>query len=372
MLFNSLPNNKKRYYEKMLVSVCSLSRLFSENEIPYLDSRMAENIYCKSFDARNVSREDSAIDAVLDHTGIGVKTFQGNSSQKISEFDKDRELFANLSDVACVKKISELRNERLNLAKRTYGVTDLIYHYIKREKGKILIVECSMDLIDIAHIETVVRNRSSISFNDGKHQYTFNISKSVLMMKFSSSPALETINIKILNDPFEIIHEKISALIAPGTPLQEYPYIILPLYATTGGLNNVPEKSGLNQWNAGGRSRSEDEVYIRIPLWIHRKFSGFFPSRSTPFDLDLPDGNSLKAKICQAGGKALMSKHNKDLGKWILRDILKMSRGQLVTYKKLQTLGIDSVIVKKISTTKYTIDFSSLGTFDEFEKENKS
>ena len=38
----------------------------------------------------------------------------------------------------------------------------------------------------------------------------------------------------------------------------------------------VFEKSGLNQWNAGGRPRHSDEVYIPIPSEIHKNFQGFF------------------------------------------------------------------------------------------------
>ena len=49
---------KRDYYENMLKIIGSLSRLFSESYIPYLDSRVAENLFCKAFEAQNKSRED--------------------------------------------------------------------------------------------------------------------------------------------------------------------------------------------------------------------------------------------------------------------------------------------------------------------------
>lgn len=65
--------------------------------------------------------------------------------------------------------------------------------------------------------------------------------------------------------------------------------------------------------------------------------------------------------------KALMSNPNKILGKWILRDILKIPQGQLVTYEKLAEIGIDSVIVWKEGNLKYRIDFREIGAYEEFE-----
>ena len=44
---------------------------------------------------------------------------------------------------------------------------------------------------------------------------------------------------------------------------KEENFIILPLYSVRD--NNVPTKSGLNQWNAAGRKRHPNEVYIPIP-----------------------------------------------------------------------------------------------------------
>lgn len=128
----------------------------------------------------------------------------------------------------------------------------------------------------------------------------------------------------------------------------------------------MSEKSGLNQWNASGRTRADDEVYIQIPAWIHRKFPGFFPDRDEPFILLLPNGKRMSAKVCQDGSKALMSNPNKELGKWILRDVLNLKEGELLTYEKLARIGLDSVVIYKSENGIYDIDFARLGSYEEF------
>jgi hypothetical protein len=142
-------------------------------------------------------------------------------------------------------------------------------------------------------------------------------------------------------------------------------YVILPLFSEKGGLN-VPEKSGLNQWNAGGRERNYNEVYISIPPWIHETFQGFFPTRDKPFDLILPNGETLYAKVCQDNSKALMSNPNKDLGNWILREVLKLEIWELATLEHLEKLNVGCVIVCKSSSSKYYIECSPINTYFKF------
>jgi hypothetical protein len=196
-------------------------------------------------------------------------------------------------------------------------------------------------------------------------------------MKFPNIAPLEKIKITILDDPISAL-DKSTADIIVGQNIDNTPKVVLPLYSLRGNPRKVQERAGLNQWNAKGRknkkgvytSRHPDEVYIPVPLWIHKKFSDFFPPRSTNFKLKLPDGNVINASICQQGGKSLMSNPNKALGEWLLRKILKTRRGHLITYDKLKKLGVDSVAVKKINTSEYSIDFASEGSYDTFEKEN--
>jgi hypothetical protein len=373
--YSDFEEGKRAYYEKMLGLLGSLSRLFSENNAPYFDSRIAENLYCLAFGAENKGRDDSSFDAVYNKTGIGIKTFIGNSAQKIAEFNKDLLSFSGLPTKEKVIKIAELRNKRIDFTKRAYGLEDAKYHCIRREDGKILIYEYPMDLIDINNITEIRDNGKSLKFSDGKNKYNFNISKSVLMKHFSKENPCSEIDVKILDDPFEVlaeIFEESREDILDEEEKESYEYVILPLYSIKNGNKIVPLKSGLNQWNAGGRNRNEDEVYIKIPMWIHRKFPDFFPSRKAKFELKLPDEEIISAKVCQQDNKALMSDPNKVLGSWILRKVLQLERGKLLEYKTLQEIGIDSVIVHKISDEKFQIDFRGEGEFEKFEEENKN
>jgi len=85
-----------------------------------------------------------------------------------------------------------------------------------------------------------------------------------------------------------------------------------------------------------------------------------------PFTLHLPNGSSMSAKVCQDNSKALMSNPNKELGKWILRDILNLKEGELLSYEKLQFIGIDSIRIDKIDKLNYKINFVGLESFENY------
>jgi hypothetical protein len=82
--------------------------------------------------------------------------------------------------------------------------------------------------------------------------------------------------------------------------------------------------------------------------------------------LHLPNGDILSAKVCQDGSKALMTNPNQDLGKWLLRDVLGLQKGELLTYRKLERIGLDSVIVWKISKGNYGINFTKIDSYKNF------
>jgi hypothetical protein len=63
----------------------------------------------------------------------------------------------------------------------------------------------------------------------------------------------------------------------------------------------------------------------------------------------------MQSKVCQDGEKALMSYSNKELGEWILRDILELREGELLTYEKLALLGVDSVRIDKTSNLEFVV-----------------
>ena len=64
-----------------------------------------------------------------------------------------------------------------------------------------------------------------------------------------------------------------------------------------------------------------------------------------------------------------MSNPNKDLGHWILRDVMELPEKTLVTREILDKLNIDSVLVTKETKNRYKIDFASCGKFEEFKEQ---
>jgi len=384
MFIETQEQYKKEYYRSMLQTLGSLSKLFSENSAPYLYYRVAENLFCKSFDADNLSRSDISADASLGDTGFGLKTFlrgSGSKMEKVAEFNRASIDLRELSTSQQVQEIARLRNERIETTRRIYGVRNMIYHCVTRTEGKMEVTETPMNLIDIASLAVSNANGKSINFSDGLEEYSFNISKSTLFKRFTVENVLMEIPVEIVDDPFALLEKIFSSPeakeeISKLTVVSEETYkecVFLPLYSTRrkGEDKEVPPKSGLNQWNAGGRARSLGEVYVPIPAWIHLKFPDFFPERDTVFTLELPNKRVLNAKICQDGGKALMTNPNEALGQWLLRDILHLEEGELLTYKKLQDIGLDAIVVSKEEGV-YKVDFAKIGSYDSFEEKYNS
>lgn len=385
-------------YFDMLRFMASLSRLFSENSIPYLDYRLAENLFCKYFGALNDARSCMAYDARLGGLGIGIKTFgiqKQSSVEKIAEFNRLKPELDPLKGRDLAVKLAEFRNDRMDVANSAYDVTESLYHIVGRKENRLIVFNSPYTKIDIDSIADVKDTKTSISFNDGKDYYTFNKSKSVLQKKFDVPEKFVEVEVEILEDPLEVLYSLLHAtphaapvpVVGKSLPVsvlplfkprvKGYDYVVLPLFSTRGKVQHVPEKSGLNQWNAGGRKRDADEVYIAIPKIIHSKYPDFFPARDCPFELHLPDGNLLSAKVCQDGSKALMSNPNSALGHWILRKVLRIPYGRVVTMADLIRFGIDSVLIEKLHTRslagleQYRISFtnSDYESFSDFIEE---
>ncbi len=356
-------------YFNMLALLSSLSKLFSESSTPYLDYRITENLFCKYFEAINDSRSCTAYDARIGNLGIGIKTFgiKSASVEKIAEFNKLKPKLDQYSGKDLARALARFRNDRIEFANEIYNINDSIYHIVGRCDGGLNIFNTSYKTIDINDIHEVKDNGSSISFVSGEDFYSFNKSKSVLMKRFILPERFKHIPVEIIDDPLLLLSELLdrkTPVIENKTKTKGLDYVVLPLYSTRGGIH-VPERSGLNQWNARGRSRNENEVYIPVPAIIHQKFPDFFPSHEITFVLQLPDGNLMSAKMCQQGDKGLMSNPNSALGEWILRKVLKKRPGELVTINDLNTFGIDSVLVEKTHKMNeegkeiYSISFTS-------------
>ncbi|MGV8149932.1 MAG: hypothetical protein ACLKAL_10910 [Alkaliphilus sp.] len=360
-------------YTDTIIAISALSKLFSDSHSPYIGYRVAENIFCNSFQAENLARADCSADAKKNACGIAIKTFlnsNGKSLQKIAEFNKESSRFKNKESYDLIKIISMLRNERINFTKRAYGIKNMIYHCLVRDPNRIMIYETKLDSIDIDSINDVKETRSNtIVFKDSKNDYSFNTSKSTLYKRFVTEKIQLDLTTSIIDNPYELLRNLASnnfADVSKTATLNPKQFVILPFFAGHGLERNVPERSGLNQWNASGRHRDPDEIYIKIPSWIHREFPSFFPERDVPFNLKLPDGSLLNAKVCQQGKKALMTNPNKALGKWLLRKVLSLEPLELLKYQRLQVIGIDSVIIYKDAFAKYRIDFKTIGSYDDF------
>lgn len=378
------PSERVNIYKEMLENTGALSKLFSESESPYLVSRSTENIYCEGLKAENLSRSDCTADAKFidpehGNIGIGIKTFlhnNGRTLQKVAEFNKQTNEYRDKNPRELVKTVAELRNKRILFTNSTHDLSRMIYHCVTRSPGMIHIYELPMDLIDIPNIKNVTKKATTIFFEDGRNEYSFSLSKSTLLKRFDLNelePILE-FPVNIIEHPYLALSSlgnsiSNSMVAEPGATLNiEKPYVILPLFSDR-GERSVPERSGLNQWNANGRARDADEIYIPIPAWIHTSFPDFFPERDVTFTLQLPDNKELSTKVCQEGRKALMSNPNKDLGKWLLRQVFNLEERELLTYQQLIDLDIDSVRVTKHSDDYYQIDFCQLGTYDDFKEQ---
>lgn len=385
--FAEIDIEKNGDYLKLLSAVSKLSGLFSESSVPFINYRVAENIFCRCFNAGNLSRSDTAFDANYNSVGIGLKTFtclSNNSTEKVAEFNSLSRSLSKFKGKDLAIKLGEFRNERINLANRIYDIKSSMYHIVARKEKELLLYETDYNAIDLTNIHSVKENRAGLQFEDGHHSYSYNYSKSTLFRKFIIPQNAFRLPIEIIEDPFTLLldlFENKDFKPATNQLVKGVNYVVLPLYGINGEKEKfVFEKSGLNQWNAGGRKRHVNEVYIPVPSEIHHKFPNFFPpveSTKNHFSLHLPNGETFDASMCQTAlieidgqkinkGKGLMTKSNKGLGNWLLRMALQLKENELVTIQMLYKLEYDSVIILKENDDNYKIDIMKTDSYTEF------
>jgi hypothetical protein len=371
--FVEIDNETGGNYLTLLSAVSKLSGLFSESSIPFINYRVAENIFCRSFDAKNLSRSDTAFDANYNSIGIGLKTFTcntNNSNEKVAEFNSLSRLLSQYNGKSLALKLGEFRNDRINLANRNYNINRSLYHIVARKEKELLLFETDYNLIDIENIHSVKDNKASLQFEDGNNLYSFNYSKNTLFRKFIIPENAFRLPIEIIEDPYTLLLELFENKdLKPANDilLKGVNYIILPLYSTRNkDIKEVPEKSGLNQWNANGRKRDFGEIYIPIPSIIHHNYPNFFPKKDVIFNLQIPNGKILNAKLCQENSKALMTNPNNALSDWLLRNVLQLEEGEKATIEKLDKLGFDSVIITKTNHNDYKIDIMKTNSYESF------
>jgi hypothetical protein len=414
-------------YATLLRLVGSLSRLFSENDSPYVDSRFVERLFVQTTGARDLSRMDISFDAVKDDIGVGVKTFlagAGSSKrEKIAEFTtfaRDGR-FAGLDKESLVHEVVSARNDRVVSDANEVGIdlSKSLYHCLIRMPGGAVVHEEAYGAIDVSGIlptdsqGNVLKSWSKmgngIYFTDGISQYSFSVAKNVLMKRFEFDREKGFISIDIKDDPLGDLEQMFATPVTTISPGQRksnstgfafsstgeldlvfsrheeemnpgFDYVILPLYSTRNSDRLVPERSGINQWNAAGRTRQLGEAYVPIPALVHMYCPEFFPMRDATFKLQLPNQSSpVMAKVCQDNSKALMTSPNRHLGTWLIgvlkpnleKWMFEETPGTMppLNYSDLEKIGKDSVRVSRVRKGEelvYAIEFAPIGSYEDF------
>jgi hypothetical protein len=231
-----------------------------------------------------------------------------------------------------------------------------------------------------------IEDNDHVRFTDGHKEYTFNRSKNTLMQRFRTDTGYTSkkIDLSIQENIWQLlVAGALDEFLGRGVPgmksevVEELDHVVLPLYSTQSSIiKTVASKSGINQWNAGGRKRSFGEAYIPIPQLVHALKPGFFPPRDQKFELSLPSGEIVSAKVCQQGSKALMSDPNTDLCNWLFATLdgsysyaeSRIARNLPYTYDDLLKIGKDAVLVRRINSvgTKFEMEFAPLGAYEAF------
>lgn len=303
--------------------------------------------------------------------GVGLKTFtcpSESSTEKVAEFNSLSTVLKSFKGEELAIKLAEFRNERIDLANRLYNINSSLYHIVARRNKELILFETDYDKIDVNNIRSIKDTKASLQFDDGKNLYNFNYSKSTLFRKFYIPQNAFHLPIEIIDDPYALLLELFNKKLKSSTNklIKGENYVILPLYGFKNKQKFVFPKSGLNQWNAGGRKRDLGEVYIPIPIDIHKQFPNFFPKRDVHFKLKIPTGEIFSAKVCQDNSKALMTNPNKALSDWLLRKVFQVKEGELLTIEKMNELGFDSVIIFKDDNENYRIDKSKIDSYQVF------
>jgi len=206
-LFNKWKENEP--YFDALKLLASLSKLFSDSGIPYLDYRLAENVFCRFFSAFNEARSCTAYDARINNLGIGIKTFilkNNCSNEKVAEFNKLKPELDLLNGIDLARKLGEFRNARIQFADSLYGTSHRIYHIVGRCRGLLRIFNSAYESIDLDRISVIRSDKRSLSFHDTRGEYVFNRSKSVLIKKFSADiNDCVDIPVSLIDDPLDLL-----------------------------------------------------------------------------------------------------------------------------------------------------------------------
>ena len=421
-VWNKYPKEQKELYIKFLQIYGALTKLFRQKKgdvIPYLDSKFQETVFAKAFKSQNVDIGNTPHDVVsifgTQRIGIGLKTWMGSkpSFQKVMQlksFQNQINKHKN-NDEDLAYKISAIRNRRLISDYNRLGLDENknIYHYITRDKGIFKINECAYPLIDLNNLKDFKNSKTSFLWSDGQKDYKYTFGDCQIYQKFdvekSDTLLLDTFDIKIIEDPFSFLLDTYTNVLDKFQDLEEdIIEIYLPLYSYK--TKEIPEKSGLNAWNASPKNKGShtprplNEIYIPIPREVHKKHPDFFVEDIFAFEqernifvgdkkdkpevrfyLQLPNGNKIPSLVTQDNMKGLQSGSHTEcdesgkkygqstLGQWLLIDVLGLKERKLVTREWLQRRGTDCVRLWRKKNDYHSvihIDFAPIGAFESF------
>lgn len=408
-------------YESLIRAIGSLSGLFGDGVNANIHYRTVERLFIYTTKAKDLTRKDKVFDALVGkhfEIGVGIKTFALQAKGVISKMEKVQELtriagrgdLKNLSPEEIVNRVAEIRNKSIKSDSNQFGVDiqKSIYHCLIRIGDSAYIHEQHYPLIDLSSLAPVnsrgkplrrwgrKSKGSTIHFFDGNHHYSFHNSKNTLNMRFEFPGLLKSARFDMTRIPniWDILDaDQLLATLTDRSTDKKIPlsghsnslgeagvdYVVLPLYRQTRDGKEVSLKSGINFWNAGGRRRKYGEAYVPVPKVVYDIAPHFFPRVGKSFLVQLPDRTSpVKASLCQANGKALMSEKNNELCQWLYRILdpelsdeafnLPPNRPPF-EYKDLTEIGSDCVVVSKSlssGSTAYNLDLGRIGDFEKF------
>ena len=161
---------QRDYYINTLKSVGALSRLFSESAEPYLYYRLAENIFCKSFEAENLSRTDTSADASKGAIGIGLKTYLQNNKYKLrgqtvyffNAFDIDNYKYY---DFEAMQQLFEMLNlKSVPVLDTNFELIDDIEKLVELSIAKSTLADVHCEGIVIRPLKEKIEGRGRVSF----------------------------------------------------------------------------------------------------------------------------------------------------------------------------------------------------------------
>ena len=301
-MWETLPEEQKAEYKRMILAFASLTELFAqkaENEEdgadygPIINSKFQETVFQKTFHASSEDIGNTSYDAAIClklpenkeiKYLIGIKTFGiGSGDQKIAQFKANHDEWAdtinkiesNSKSVENNKEkidringelykklavdIANLRNMRIlssesNLKGFSVKPTDdnvqAVYHVLMpSEKGAepcIFVGETSYDKINVECIEvlgcTSPKKPTNFKFTDGKHVYKYTPADSQLYMDFQNKNIIvDSWKVVYLDNPYKVFSDIADKIEGKNTESKIAD-------ATVGNVKNLPQIEKSFSW----------------------------------------------------------------------------------------------------------------------------